>query len=409
MVKLIIIAYNYYPQSKTAAQRPYAWIKHMHEYGVYPILITRNWNKKVANKIEVEKTSTHSIYKIDTKKLLVNQGAKNIFVRKLARFADDFLFSSYLFGPYQAFHKQAKKIIEETDGDKILLVTVQPFGLLRLAHHLHKETGIDWIADYRDDWTTTELLLSGRIKKILTPLVYQKLEKKWLATAKLVTSVSDYYVEKILNLSNQSSQQGLTVENGYFESEHPNIHAAHSKMETLSFLYVGSLYSSQDILPLLQTIKQIADDIEKRIDFIFLGTLVAPSRKELFEQLNSAYFRLIFKSRIPKVQALALQNSCHYAVICPHTGLRGVPSSKLYEFIGAQMPVIFYPNDYDIIEHNLLECNLGITGDTEKELYDKLKELVLHRFIPTANAEKCKYFSRRNSTKILSEKIQELF
>ena len=45
MKKLLIISYFYPPANFVGAQRTAAWAKYLHEYGYYPIIITRQWNE----------------------------------------------------------------------------------------------------------------------------------------------------------------------------------------------------------------------------------------------------------------------------------------------------------------------------------------------------------------------------
>ena len=63
MKKVLIISYFYPPANFVGGQRTAAWAKYLHEYGYYPIIITRHWNegqtdlvdKVKNNKLEIEK------------------------------------------------------------------------------------------------------------------------------------------------------------------------------------------------------------------------------------------------------------------------------------------------------------------------------------------------------------------
>ena len=44
MKRLLILAYDFPPYVSVGGLRPYAWAKYLHEFGVYPIVVTRQWS-----------------------------------------------------------------------------------------------------------------------------------------------------------------------------------------------------------------------------------------------------------------------------------------------------------------------------------------------------------------------------
>ena len=45
MKKILLISYFYPPANFVGVQLTAAWAKYLHEYGYYPIIITRQWNE----------------------------------------------------------------------------------------------------------------------------------------------------------------------------------------------------------------------------------------------------------------------------------------------------------------------------------------------------------------------------
>ena len=72
MKEVLIISYFYTPCSLTAAQRPAGWVKYLSQFGVKPILITRNWDKLLntpedqlrdsGKQIKIDKTNSFEIH-----------------------------------------------------------------------------------------------------------------------------------------------------------------------------------------------------------------------------------------------------------------------------------------------------------------------------------------------------------
>src|ERR1051325_5970743 len=47
--KALILAHDFPPLPSIGAQRPYAFYKHFNKFGIYPTIVTRNWDADVSN------------------------------------------------------------------------------------------------------------------------------------------------------------------------------------------------------------------------------------------------------------------------------------------------------------------------------------------------------------------------
>ena len=52
MKKVLILAYDFPPYASVGALRPYSWYKYLHEFGIYPVVVTRQWNNKYGNHLD---------------------------------------------------------------------------------------------------------------------------------------------------------------------------------------------------------------------------------------------------------------------------------------------------------------------------------------------------------------------
>ena len=72
MKKILILSYFFNPCSLTASNRVTGFAKHLNSFGIYPIIITRNWDltintpedvlKSTGNKVIHEVYETHEVY-----------------------------------------------------------------------------------------------------------------------------------------------------------------------------------------------------------------------------------------------------------------------------------------------------------------------------------------------------------
>lgn len=417
MRRCIILTLKFPPQSDTAAQRPDAWAKYLHDEGVWPIIITKNYGSDIKKDVTHEVTDTYEVYRLNVPTTLFYQykgKTKGIgkLKRKLAIYAYPWFITSYLFGPFKKMHAFTNKLLasEKGQGISMILATGKPFGLFKVAHRLSKKHGINWMADYRDDWTTTELPTST-VVRFLNKYRDNRLERKLLDSASAFSTVSTYYRDKISKV-NFGKTPGYVIENGFFEEQFTEPVAMN---DCLSFVYVGSLYVTQDIDSVVKTILEASKrcNDQKKIKIVFIGTNITEERKQSWiADYPNTSVEVSILPRMSKSEALQTQRACHYAIIIPHAGLKGIPSSKLYEFIGAKMKTIVFPNDHDVIFETLTKTGLGIFADDISHLTIKL-ENIISSFIPgkeTDNIDDAaiENYTRRSTTKRLGEIIKKI-
>jgi hypothetical protein len=96
-----------------------------------------------------------------------------------------------------------------------------------------------------------------------------------------------------------------------------------------------------------------------------------------------------------------------------HKGIKGIPSSKMYEYIGLKKQILLYPKDHDIVEETLNETGLGIICKDENEVYLKLLGLVKAKqdgLNPELKIDPVKidFYSRKNQTAELAKLLDRL-
>lgn len=429
MKKILIISYFYEPCSLTAAQRIAGWAKYLNEFGYYPIIITRNWDNKISkpedvlvssgNEIVYNQFDTHEVYYLPYRASLrdrlfvrfqnVNWLQKLTKVLTLVELIGENFSNSFI--SYSNLHKKAESVLEKDKQIKAVIISGNPFNQFRFGFLLNKKFNIPWIADYRDDWNTSELELNfGKIKKFISKL-QSKSEKKWVGTSECITSVSKVYVDKIGKFVNK---KGYVVLNGYDGLDHPTT-LSDNKSE-FNITYNGSLYNSQPIEPLLEVMKKLILDqtINLKIKLNFPGLAFDKSQKQRIENFLDGfedYFSIT--DRIPKNEVIKIQQNSDLLLMIAHKGLKGIPSSKLYEYVGMKKRILLFPNDHDIIEETLLDTGLGLICNSESELYEKLLKMILEKQNNLnqpndINQSKIDYYSRKNQTAELAKLLDEV-
>jgi hypothetical protein len=394
MKKVLIISYYFPPCNLTPSERIYSWAKYLNECGIYPIVVTRNWDipikgfsdelKSSGSEVKFERNEGYEVwylpYKQSFKESLFTEGGLSVkkIVYLILSFWTNFIqVFTYKYSPQYILYKKAEELLKLDTEKSIqqLLVSAYPYALFKFAFDLHNRFGIEWIADYRDDWTSNEILNKSLIHRFFNYLNSFN-EKKWLSTAKCFTTVSNFYVQKIQRVI--GDVKGYTIQNGFMPENYIHLNSD-VPSEKFTISYVGSLYFTQPIEIFLNGVKRFIDEnTPNNFEVVFIGI---KNNVEAFERVKKEisgyenYFR--FTERISKMEAIEIQHHSNLLLICTHTNMKGTPGSKLYEYIALKKLVLVTPGDNDIVEETLTLTNQALIARNEKEVTTKITETYL--------------------------------
>jgi len=422
--KVVILTYFYPPCILTASQRVLGWAKYLNEYGYQPVIITRNWDIPIKKQQDVllsagesPRVESHAygeVHYVPYKASIRDRLYKKVANSPLAFLSKIFTFLeiagqnfSNLFIPYSNLYEYARTYLKAHPEVKKVIVTANPFPMFRFGYLLKKEFDIEWIADYRDPWNT----LDSKVKSdYLSRTLFQSLEirseKKWLSNCAFFTSVSQGCVEDIAPLI---GKQGHILFNGFFEEEFPDSYTKQEPVDEFIVVYNGTLYPVQKIEIFLEAFKRVVDKYRDTIvcKMYFPGLSFDKSQDQRVRQCMKGYEAFVkITERIPKQEVLDLQKKAS-ALLIIGLEIKGLPTSKLFEYVGVKRPVILCPSDYDIIEQIVLSTGLGYVCVNSEEAFQALDSLVQNYIqfgyapVQVNEKERSKY-SRRNKTGLLA-------
>ncbi|PPK99538.1 glycosyltransferase [Parapedobacter indicus] len=392
MKKILIISAYFAPCSLTPSQRVTYWAENFHKHGIYPVIITRAWNKNVSDYIDTKKPvgtkivrETHSNYEViyvpfkpglaDSAFLKFSGG---IFapIFHLAKIIDLLTIGfTFRFSSYKHILREAINLVKDVSFQKAI-ISGEPFHLFKIGYILKKKFNLDWIADYRDDWTTNELQTSrpGRLLRSLLLRIERAHEIKWVTSATLITSVSQLYTERISNLL---GIRGETIANGFDEGL---LTFPDSELnDEFTITYSGTLYPNQDISIVINAIRRLKKDGIK-VRLVFLGAGYEPSQKIRVKNLLGELYQEsgFVTDKYPREQALSVLKRSHVFLAVAYGELKGIPSSKLYEYIGLSKPILLCPSDNDVMESTILYSGIGYIANDEIKCAEVIRKLISH-------------------------------
>lgn len=420
------------PVNKTATMRPLAWAKFMNQYGYKPIIITRNWDRTITTEDDVHfpsgKRIKHEIkdgyevyyvpFKGTIEHRLINhigriKGASWLFSKIQKTFGHFFIFH-----PYRNFYKFARKYIEKENID-FVIVTVPPFDLLKIGYKLNKATGVKWIADYRDEWHTSEIktIISkgysgfiGKIKQLFSPDTIEN-EKNWLKSSSCFTTVTPLGVSRMSKFLNIP---GNYIPNGFFKNEFDTVEPV-QLFDVFTITYAGWLYESQQIEVLIQAIKNLhKKDRLIKVRLLFVGGNSFRGMSDRISKLSVGIEHLVeMTDRVSRKDSIAIQKRSHLLLLCSHVDSKSIPSSKLYEYIALRKPVLVCPGDFGIINETIEKMQNGFicrsVEEAESSLSSIMNEISEKGIINISFNENLRdSFSRENQTKSICEVLDSI-
>lgn len=358
-MKVLILAYDFPPYVSVGGIRPWNWYSYMSEFGVEPIVVTRQWKNHFGDyrdyilaseskEILIESTGQGKIIRAPytpnlANRLMLRFGEKRFkLVRKVISGFLEIAQFYFPLGPRRELYKAAKLYLKDNQVDAII-ATGDPFVLFHYAKKLSRRTGTPWVADYRDPWGVgLEVERKPFLKWLNT-----RIEKRTVRGASLILTVDELFKRKIQRIF--KSNRIEVIANGYNPEVFRNIPSNNSSNNCLKLAHAGTLYSWQ---PLESFISGWADALEINPDLnIELDFIGVNDPDRIINLLESKYPHLSqfikLTPRIPNAELATYLSQKHILLLF-----------TCYEFTGTKI------YDYLAMNRHILYC---FTADHESE------------------------------------------
>ncbi len=440
MKKVLILAYDFPPYVSVGGLRPYSWYKYFHEFGVYPIVITRQWSNKHKNQLDYIEAgeSEYVIEEVNEKgtiirtpykpnlsnRLLLKHGAgKFKIVRKLI--SGYYEMAQYLFytGPKKELYLGALEYLKKNKVDCII-ATAEPYVLLKYAAALGKEFNTPWIADYRDPWSQNKNVYQNTVIKYF----YTFIEKKIVGKAIAVTTVSEFFKRKITTLL--ANKAFYILPNGYDPEPIDNIKTIKQNSDVFSIALVGTILKWHPIDSFLEAISEfIGKTPDVALQVNFYGINIEEEIKNKVKKLPNLANHVTIHAKKNNEQLLAELAVNNVMLLFNYYAYMG---TKIYDYLGIKRLILLcYTNDNDAnalkqnhynlsngednmpqVQSDLInETNAGIAIKDKQHLIAELGKLY-NEFkdngAVACNSVNTEQFSRKIQTQKLAEVVATL-
>lgn len=418
MRKVLIISYFYPPSFFVGGKRIAAWAEYLHESGIYPIVITRNWNpnqaeitdKVIDNSYKHQKENTHELYQLPYVYSLrdrLHQKNGWPLLRKALTFVE--LFLSYFFisanKTHLSFYKKTIEMLKNNPDIDTLIISGKPFQSFFIGYRLKKKfPDLKWIPDFRDEWTTYPL--HKKNASFLLRILDKWAEKKWTSNAHTILATSKSSGESISKYVGKPYKTILNGFNGEIKPFHPN-----PNTDKIILLYIGTIYKNQHLEPYLEAAISLYKE-GNPIQLHWAGIDLNPMEGKRIRAYAQKWPDLFVVHSFLKSHELeVLFQKCHFFLMSSYSGFAGQIPVKLFDYIQQNKPILLWDKDESELFHIISETNSGLAFETPEDW----KKFMQHYFNSNfdysffkPNLSKSSLYSRRNQTKVLANYIREI-
>ena len=427
MKKVLIITYYWPPAGGPGVQRWLKFVKYLRDFDIEPVVyVPENPSYPIIDK-SFEAEVPEGI-KIIRKKIFEPYSIAGLFSKKETETISSGIISKeenqsvlqkamlYIRGNYfipdarKFWVKPSVKALSEElkkGNYDAIITTGPPHSLHLIGQKLKEETGIKWIADFRDPWTQIgyheKLKLTENSRK-----KHEKLEKQVLNSTDHIITTSFTTRNEFLS---KTSRPVSVITNG-FDIEINEEFVSNDKFE---LAHVGSLLSDRNPRQLWKAIGEL---IKENREFAnnFRLRLAGKVSEEVLKSIeeNQLQSYLVNEGYVNHSMAIEIQRSASVLLLIEIDAeeTRGIIPGKLFEYLASKRPILAIgPEAWDV------ERIITGTGAGEVYSYGNISEIKarisehFQKYIAgelRCNSHDIAKYHRKNLTAKLANLIKEL-
>ncbi len=420
MRKVLIITYYFPPAGGAGVQRTLKFVKYLREFGWEPVVLTaKNADypavdatllQEVPEGVAVYRAPLFEPYRLyrrftgrpmdqstDMATLSASPDREKKWQERLSEFirAGFFVPDARMAWRGPAVRLGAQ-ILKQNDIS-IIFSSAPPYTTHLIAGKLARITGLPWIADFRDSWIGW--VSAPQWRPVWARRLEERMERSVLSEARRILSVSRGVQEDLLSRHLQlRDERWQLLANGYDAEDFINVTPI-SKSERFTLTYTGSMYGHRNPASLLQALQEMAPEKAQQ----FLVRIVGRVDESILAAIHSSTVSDCFE-HIPYVDhrssiAYLLTSDAALLIIDDAAETRGIVTGKVYEYIGAGLPILALAPEGDAAE--LIRQNhfgLVVSPTDGPALQAALLRLLSERSKVRRRPESAEKFDRRNLT-----------
>jgi glycosyltransferase involved in cell wall biosynthesis len=368
MKKVLILAYDFPPYVSVGGLRPYNWYRYLKEFGIEPIVVTRQWSNTHGNHLDyvspsnsaqtiIEKTEYGTIIRSAyqptlSNKILLKYGPnKYKSLRKINSIFNELIQFPFSVGPKYKIYLTAEDYLKQNKVDCII-ATGDPFILFKYASKLGKKFQTPWVADYRDAWVQDKT----RSRNIFLKAWNSFFENRYLKNVSKIITVSTFLQKQVeRNLSNKDFSLIL---NGFNPEAIDKTFSIAQNNDCFTISFAGTIYKWHPIESFLRTLEKFGETTKiKAIRVNFYGI---NNQEELQKIISNSNYLKSVVHFFPRTENETLVKELAKANLFLLFNDYSILGTKIFTYLGIKRKIILCYSD-DIESKNLKSTYFHLT------------------------------------------------
>ena len=418
--KLLIITYYWPPTGGPGVQRWLKFVKYLPDFGIEPIvyvpenpsypIIDENLISEVSEKATIIKRPILEPYgfaaffsKNKTKKIssgIIPNTKKQSFLDKMLLWirGNVFIPDARVLWVKPSVSFLEKYILE--NNIETIITSGPPHSLHLIGLELKKKCNINWLADFRDPWTTIGYHKALKLSSF-SAKKHKKLEHQVLNSADVIIVTSESTKTEFQSITSKPIQ---VITNGY-DIENIGKQKLDSKF---SLAHIGSLLSERNPKFLWQCLSELIYEnplFEANFELKLIGAISPDVLDSIHDFGLSKYINNL--GYVSHREALEQQRKSQVLLLIEINSedTKSIIPGKLFEYMVSERPIIGIGPEGADFSKILKETNTGIfVNYDEKEKLKSTIEKYFKEFLEgnlSSNAVGLQNYSRENLTKQL--------
>lgn len=429
--KVLIITYYWPPSGGAGVQRWLKFVKYLRKFDWEPVIYTPlnpefpaiddSLVKEIPLGVEVIKTpiwEPYQLYKKLTGKSsdekvnasgFINEKSKSGNLQKISLWLRGNLFipdaRKYWIKPSITF------LADWLSSNKVdvIVSTGPPHSMHLIALGIKEKTGIPWLADFRDPWTTIDFYKDLNLT-VIADRLHHKLELKVLTKADKVVVISNTMKSDFLKII---GREYSVITNGYDTDDTSAIIVEPDSKFSIS--HIGSMAKSRNPVKLWESLKELKESIPGfgenliirligTVDFSVLHSIEEAGLKSNLEKIEyRPHDEIILLQKKSRILLLVINDTPNAKVILP---------GKFFEYMASGRPILCIgPTDGDAAKI-IFETGSGFVNDYDDKV--SMIEIVKKLYGQYLNnqdyisSDQITHFSREYLTQQMAETLNEI-
>ncbi|WP_250277921.1 glycosyltransferase family 4 protein [[Clostridium] colinum] len=408
MEKILIIANQFPPMGGSGVQRSVKFVKHLRTFGYEPIVFTRQTTgaklldetllNDVPHGVNIVRTKAYEPSEVEGLLKIPFKVLSKIMIPDSARIW------------FETSKKEALKTIQD-NNIKLIYTTSAPYSDHLLGLYIKRKLpNIQWVADFRDEWTNNPYTLDNPHNPIRTK-IEKNMEKNVLLEADYLITNTPVMKDNFIKNNKISGDNFYVIPNGYDEEDFYGMDFTSPNNDKFTMVYTGALYGRRKPDNFFKAIKNLKEKGIIKENSLKVKLIGNYHKDKLQAQIDGLGLtkEIEIIGYVPHNVCIKHQLSSDALVLIEGSGVgaNAFYTGKIFEYMNTRRPVLALLPD-GVAKDLVLESKIGVVANTDdilqiegiiKEYYEKWQQNVL-TFNPDFNI--IKKFERKMLTKDLA-------